>query len=332
MMRNTTLHAGLLIGLTTVAVARADESRAPIGCLGNPKKVRRLLITKPGVYENFLVDSQGATGNRVKITANDVTLRNCEIRNAAGNGIGIFATRVTIESCHIHHLLAGSFEKQRDAHGITGRWGDVTIRNCEIHHVSGDCIQLDPDRQSSGKLLIESCTLWTGPLGKDTAASRNGRFRTGQRPGENAVDTKTRPSGPRCRLTVRDCRMYGWKQPGQIGLLAALNIKENVDALVEGCVFEDNQVCLRLRGPTRRGGAEVRITGCEIHDSRVGVRMEDGLRNLKILRLGFGKNVERRHHRVGRGPFPGYENDGEHELPERERSRRGRPDASRPGD
>ena len=29
MMRNTTLHAGLLIGLTTVAVARADDA-APL--------------------------------------------------------------------------------------------------------------------------------------------------------------------------------------------------------------------------------------------------------------------------------------------------------------
>ena len=113
---------------------------------GEPKRVVRLQITKDGVYENYLVDSNWAGGNRVKITADNVTLRNCEIRNASGNGIGVFAQNVLIENCRIHHLLAGSFKKQVDAHGITGCWGNVTIRNCDIGFISGDCIQFDPDR------------------------------------------------------------------------------------------------------------------------------------------------------------------------------------------
>jgi hypothetical protein len=37
--------------------------------------------------------------------------------------------------------------------------------------------------------------------------------------------------------------------------------------------------------------------------------MEDKLENLKITRLGFGEGVVRKYHQVGRGPFPGYEND-----------------------
>ncbi|MDP7010132.1 MAG: hypothetical protein QF685_02030, partial [Verrucomicrobiota bacterium] len=57
-----------------------------IGTKANPKRVARLQITKGGVYENYLVDSNWAGGNRVKITADNVTLRNCEIRNASGNG------------------------------------------------------------------------------------------------------------------------------------------------------------------------------------------------------------------------------------------------------
>ena len=56
----------------------------------NPKRVQRLQITKDGVYENYLVDSNWAGGNRVKITADNVILRNCEIRKASGNGIGVF--------------------------------------------------------------------------------------------------------------------------------------------------------------------------------------------------------------------------------------------------
>src|SRR5688572_16770499 len=65
--------------------------QGPIGCLKNPKKIDRLIIDKPGVYENYLVDSNWQGGNRVKITADKVTLRHCEIMNASGNGVGVFA-------------------------------------------------------------------------------------------------------------------------------------------------------------------------------------------------------------------------------------------------
>src|SRR5262249_22680110 len=160
--------------------------QGPVGCLPNPKKVERLLITKPGVYENYLVDSAWAGGNRVKITADQVTLRRCEVRNATGNGVGVFGQDVLIEHCKIHHLLAGTFKDQKDAHGITGRWGNVTVRNCEICYVSGDAVQFDPDRRSTGNVLIEDCTFRTGPLPADAAG-----FKKGERPGENAVDTKT---------------------------------------------------------------------------------------------------------------------------------------------
>jgi hypothetical protein len=129
-------------------------ARGLIGCRENPTLADRLEISRPGVYENYLVDSHWAGGNRVKITADDVILRNCEIRNATGNGVGVFGTNVTIENCKIHHFLASTFRQQADAHGITGRWDHVTIRNCEIFYVSGDCIQLDPDRSSTGRVLI----------------------------------------------------------------------------------------------------------------------------------------------------------------------------------
>jgi hypothetical protein len=312
--------AGLLlaalapVGAAVVRGEPAAEPRpvgiqGPVGCRDNPKKVERLEITRPGVYENYLVDSNWAGGNRVKITADNVTLRHCEIRNATGNGVGVFATNVTIESCKIHHLLHSTFKEQHDAHGVTGRWGNVIIRNCEISHVSGDCVQFDPDRKSTGSLLIEDCTLWTGPLPADA-----GGFKKGERPGENAFDSKTPGKGPRCQLTIRNCYLHGWNQPGQVGMLAALNIKENVHARVERCVFRDNQVGLRLRGPGSRGGALVEVADCAIYDSQVGIRMEDGLRDLKVERLGFGPGVGRKVHMV-KGPFPGYETRGEYEAP-----------------
>jgi len=300
-------------GLDAPAQAPAQKPvgvHGPVGCLANPKKVERLQITKPGTYENFLVDSGGAGGNRVKITADNVVLRHCEIRNASGNGVGVFATNVLIENCKIHHMLAGTFKEQKDAHGITGRWGKVTIRHCEIYYVSGDCIQFDPDRKSTGSLTIEDCTLWTGPLPEDALG-----FKKGERPGENAVDSKTMPKGPRCQLSMRNCYMHGWKQPGQINLLAALNIKENVHAVIENCLLRDNDVCFRLRGQTVRGGATVAIKDCAVFDSAVGVRMEDKIRDVKIFGLMIGAGMPRLYHMVGGGPFPGYENVGARKAP-----------------
>jgi hypothetical protein len=304
------LQALFLAATFAAAAPELASTHGTAGTLANPKLVHRLEITKPGVYENFLVDAQGKAGNIVKITADNVTLRNCEIFNGSGNGIGVFGTRVVIENCRIHHLLNGTFKEQNDAHGITGRWGDVTIRNCDISHTSGDCIQFDPDRASLGSLTIENCHLWTGPL-----AANAGGFAAGERPGENAVDTKTRPDGERCKLTIRRCYMHGWNQPAQISTIAALNIKEHVEAEITQCVFSDNQVAFRLRGPGGRGNALVTIKDCAVYDTQVAVRAEDKIENLKISGLAFGQGRKSRLEKHNGKELPGFINEGEHEAP-----------------
>jgi len=281
-----------------------------VGCLKNPKQVARLEINKPGVYENYLVDGQWGTGNRVKITADNVTLRNCEIFNCGGNGVGVFAKNTVIENCKIHHCLKGSFTEQADAHGITGFWSNTTIRNCDIGLVSGDAVQLDPDRRSTGRVIIEDCTFWTGPLPADAAG-----FKKGERPGENGIDTKTPARGERCVMLVRNCYFHGWNQPGPISNMAALNLKENVLVKVENCVLRDNEIAFRVRGPGQRGGANVEIKNCAIYDCPVGVRVEDRAENLKIDRLGFGPGVMRKYHIIQKQPGPGYENRGEYAAP-----------------
>lgn len=292
------------------------QGQSPIGAQGavgaaaGASVLNRLEITKPGVYENLIIDGNFATGNLVKITADQVTLRNCEIRHSSGNGIGVFGSKVVIENCRIHHLLNGTFADQQDAHGISGRWGDVVIRNCEISHPSGDCIQFDPDRKSNGKVVIENCTLWTGPLTADLAG-----FKAGQRPGENAVDTKVNPDGARCVLIVRNCHIHGWNQPAQIDNVAALNLKENVDAEISRCVFQDNEIGIRARGPGSRGGAHVTVSDCAIYDTRTGVRAEDKIERLKLLNLGFGGAVGRRVQFANGKAASGFENSGEHEAP-----------------
>ncbi len=252
---------------------------------------------------------QGASGNIVKIAADRVTLRHCEIRNGSGNGVGVFASNVTIENCRIHHMLAGTFKDQKDAHGITGRWGNVVIRNCVISYVSGDCIQFDPDRRLPGAVLIENCTLWTGPLAADAAG-----FKAGERPGENGVDTKTPPGGP--LQTDNPQLLPAWLQPAGAD-------HERGGAQLEG-------ECRRRGGPMRvqrqrtgvprpRSRRPRRAPMCgstsAIYNTRVGVRAENRIEQLKITRLAFGRGVGERLRFVPAGPGPGYENRDEQVAP-----------------
>ena len=309
-MRTTTALTLLLLSASFAADTTMAGTNGKVGTLENPKLVHRLEITKSGVYENFRVDALGKGGNIVKITADDVTLRNCEIFNGTGNGVGVFGTRVVIENCRIHHLLSGTFDDQHDAHGITGRWGDVTIRNCDISHISGDCIQFDPDRKSRGSLTIEHCHLWAGPLEADAPG-----FKAGQSPGENAFDSKTMPEGERCKLIIRQCHMHGWSQPSQIQNRAALNLKEHIDATVTNCVFDDNEIAIRARGPGGRGNAHLMIKDCAIYSTLVAVRAEDKIEQLKISGMAYGAGVKSRVEFHGGKDLPGYENTGEHAAP-----------------
>ncbi len=311
--------------LTTKTVAAADEvtgrvqdtSRVgaaarpkvgcseKIGCLANPKRARRLNISKPGVYQNYRIDGGWADSNLVKISGDHVTLKNCEIFNGRHNGIVVYANDVVIDSCKIHHLLKGSFKNQQDAHGISGRPNRLTIRNCEIYLTSGDSVQFDPGRGKWNDVHIENCTFWTAPLVEPAAG-----FRRGERPGENAVDTKARKANPRSRMTIRNSLFWGWQQ-GQIKNQAALNIKENVNVTIEGCVFRFNDICFRLRGDVgNRGGATVQIKDCAIYNSLVGVRMEDKIENLRIEGLAVGGGVKKTYQMAG-GVGRGYVNTGQ---------------------
>jgi hypothetical protein len=114
---------------------------------------------------------------------------------------------------------------------------------------------------------------------------------------------------------MRHCCLHGWNQPAQIANAAALNLKENVDAEVLNCVFRDNEIALRVRGPGQRGGAHVRIRDCAIYDTRTGVRAEDKIEQLRISGLAFGPGVGERIRFVNGRPTSGYENTGEHEAP-----------------
>lgn len=289
-------------GLSGAIGPQAPPRTPPVGG-------RRWDITSVGVYENFLLDAGFADYDAVRIQAAGTTLRHCELRNGRRDAIEVYADDVRIESCRIHHFLAGTFTDQIDAHGITGRGNRLAVHNCEIAHCSGDAWQMDPGRGEWSAVVLEHCDIWTGPLPAEMAG-----FKQGEQPGENGVDTKQSLSNPRSRLTIRRCVFHGYKASGYIGMPAALNLKDNVEVLVEDCVFYENHVGIRLRGPGSRGGARVTLKDCFFYDCDIAIRIEDKAEQLSIINPRFGAGVKRRFQQVGGLP-PEARITGEQDAP-----------------
>src|SRR5688572_26393926 len=278
----------------------------PIGAGPDARKVQTLRIDKPGVYENILVDGDWIDQDLVRITTDNVVLRRCTIRYGRRDAVEVYGRNVVIENCHIHHVLNGTFraDKNLDAHGITGRPLNLTVCNTEISHVSGDALQFDPGRKAEpyawDNVRVEHCWLWTGPLDRDYAD-----FRRGERPGENAFDSKVAATGPRARITIRSTLMQGWGH-GAIDNGAALNLKERVEALVDRCVFVENDIAFRCRGAGgNRESAWVTVRDCAVYRTSRVFRLESGVENVKIYNLALGEGISREYDRAP-GPGAGF--------------------------
>ncbi|RMI12946.1 MAG: hypothetical protein D6681_06230, partial [Calditrichaeota bacterium] len=228
---------------------------------------------------------------RIYSGADHAILRNCEIKNSLRDGIDITgADSVLIENCEIHHLLAGSYTNQQDAHGIVAsHQRHLVIRGCNIYYFSGDAFQTDPSRSAPlwDDVLIENCHLWTGPLPNDVAG-----WHQGEVPGENAVDTKIDPdsvsTGYRPRIVIRNVEAHGFV-PGFISTRAPFNIKEQVECIIENVKVYQNQVAFRLRGPGSRGGAHVTIINAIAYDNDIVFRTEDDIELLHIYNGTFDR-------------------------------------------
>ena len=285
----------------------------PIGARPDAQRMQTLRITKPGVYENLLIDGEWTAQDLVKITSDNVVLRNCTIRHATRDGVEVYGQNVRIENCHIHHLINGTFkaDKNLDSHGITGRPLNLTVRNCEISHVTGDAIQFDPGRKAEpwpwDNVLVDHCFMWTGPLDRDCAG-----YKKGEIPGENAFDSKTVTTDPRKgRVTFRNCLMKGWGH-GAIGNGAALNLKERVQAVVDECVFVDNDIAFRCRGSL--GSAWVTVRNCTVYRTSRVFRLEANVQNLKIFNLALGEGIGELYDKSP-GAGAGFEEYGSREAP-----------------
>jgi hypothetical protein len=256
------------------------------------------------IVEDLTVDGDKGAKDAVRIRgARNCVLRGLTIRNGTKDGIDVSrAENLLIDTCHIHHFLAGSFTGQQDAHGIVvNRSQGITVRNTEIHHVSGDSFQADPSRDLenlTNDILLENCHFWTGPLREDF---NGGWVRTEhlpedqkQYPGENAVDTKVLKSGweniSRMRITIRNISAHGWKKDNFIPNKAVFNLKENIEAVIDGVTVYGSEIAFRIRGT--RGNANVTIKNAVIYNCDKAIRAEDNLENLQVYNSTFGHLIK----------------------------------------
>jgi hypothetical protein len=318
MLSSVSVRAGLCLFVAFMPRLFASEMAGltgPVGAKPDARRVQMLRIDKPGVYENLLIDGDWIEQDLVRINADNVVLRNCTIRYGQRDGVEVYGRNVRIENCHIHHLISGTYrsEKNIDSHGITGRPLNLTVRNCEISHVTGDALQFDPGRKAEpyawDNVLVDHCFLWTGPLDRDYA-----NYKRGERPGENAFDSKVAPNGPRARITIRNTLMKGWGH-GAIGNGAALNLKEKIQAVIDRCVFVENDIAFRCRGAGgEKASAWVTARDCVVYQTTRVFRLEAGVENVNIFHLAQGEGVDREFERAP-GPGAGFEVVGKRTAP-----------------
>ncbi len=158
--------------------------------------------------------------------------------------------------------------------------------------------------------MIENCHFWTGPLTEDFNAGwiKTDHLPNNQKqyPGENAIDTKVLTSGwdtvPRIRITLRNISAHGWKKDGFIANKAVFNLKEKIEAVLDGITVYDSEIAFRMRGT--RGNANVTIKNVVIYGCEKAIRAEDNLSNLKIYNTTFGNGLDTQFQFAGGGNVP----------------------------
>jgi hypothetical protein len=259
-----------------------------------------VLVTMPGrvltvshayfTVEGLVLDGQYGASDLVRIESagSGFTLRKSEVRRTSRDAIDIGSPQdVLIEDSLVHHSLNAAGGRT-DAHGIVaGGVRRLTIRNTEVHTFSGDAVQVDPGRSVTGwnDVLIDGCRFWLAPL----PSSQNG-FAAGTVAGENAIDTKAAGSAPRARLTIRNTEAHGFRN-GLISNMAAFNLKENVDVLLDGVTVSDSEIAFRMRGPGPNGGALVRVQNAVVHSTASAFRYEDNIESPRLYNVTLGGGV-----------------------------------------
>lgn len=267
---------------------RTPAARPIVTTPGNVLYVSHAFLT----FEDMVFDGQYGAGDAVNVRGEGhaLHLRRVEVRRSGRDCIDIGSQHdVLIEASLVSHCLNGTSTARRDAHGIVAAAARrLTVRDTEIHTFSGDGIQLDPDRLPPGwtDLTIERVAIWLAPLPAAEAG-----YAAGTVPGENGLDTKVGPDGERARLVVRDSVFRGFRG-GLVSNMAALNLKERVDATVDRVTVSASEIAFRLRGP-ETNGAQVTMSNAVVFDVATAVRYEDDITGPTVLHSTFGRDVAR---------------------------------------
>ena len=277
-----------------IVIKAEHPGKAVFDCKGQAARIEGSFLRLEGI----VFDSQYGDCTCVRAEGRGIHFLDCEIRRAGsidgkggGDGVQFYnSSDCVVEKCHIHHCLATRNGERFDSHGIRFTHSrNMTVRGCFIDLISGDCVQVDPNREDWDNILIEDCRLSGGKVAAGDRLAHP-RFAPGNYTSENAVDTKC-PKKGRPRIIIRNCKAYGFRGP--IGNAAAFNIKESCEAVIDRCTIHDCEIGLRLRGP-----AQVRVTNCVLYDNDTHCRYEDRIPKLHIVHCTFGPATGK-----GRGAF-----------------------------
>ena len=267
---------------------KAVGVQGPVGCRDNPKKVDRLEITSPGVYENYLVDSNWAGGNRVKITADDVDpapLRDPQRHRQRRRRLRQERRHRELQDpspARTPRSRSSTTPTASPAAGATSP--SATARSTTSPATASSST---PTASRRGNVLIEDCTFWTGPLPADAAG-----FKKGERPGENAIDTKTHRQGRALHADHSQLllpRLEPARPDRQPGRPEPQGERPRPGRALPVPRQRDRLPAARPRQPRRRPGRGHATAPSTTAPSACAWRTRS--QNLKIDRLGFGAGV-----------------------------------------
>ena len=158
------------------------------------------------------------------------------------------------------------------------------MQNTEAYYISGDALFLTDG--SWNNVLIDSVEFWNGKL----PAPANG-IGTDVNLGASAIQTKQSLSYNRGTITVQDSEFYGWDADPLNN--SALEFIERTTAIVDSNIFYDNELAMRLRGPSGGGtvgdGAQVTAKNNVMYNNHeADIRYEDNINNLHLYNNTFG--------------------------------------------
>ena len=288
-------------GTLSISADGSQQQPIQVGAFGSANSqplLYAISITGDWVTINGVdVDHRKDDSDAIRVrSARSVSFRNMEIRNGTRDAFDVDkADGLVIEDVEIHHFLNGSFGSEDDSHGlaITDTSG-VALRRANIHHVSGDSVQVDPNRTPGGistNILLEDSVFWTAPL----TQTFNAGWPAGASPGENALDTKVLKSGYqseiRMQITLRNIIAYGWTAVPEISNRAVFNLKEKINAKLDRVTVYDSEIAFRVRGAL--GNADTVISNAVVYDVDTAIRAEDDVENLKVFNSTFGNGINR---------------------------------------